>query len=315
MSAHQFTIVGLGEALFDVFPDRQVLGGAPLNVAVHAHQLASAGGESPRGRGVVVSRVGQDDLGDLVLQELRQRGMTTDFVQTDPDRDTGTVYVDMDASGGHSFRIVRDVAWDVLQYDFDIEDLAKRCDAVAFGTLAQRDGQTRNTIYRFLEDAKRAVKLFDVNLRQRYYDQRIIQRSCELSDIVKLNEHELPIICEQVGLAGAGRGEVNETDRKAEALRKKFSLDLVALTAGEKGTTLYTAGGKHSGEPVSYDRVDGADSVGAGDACTAGLLVSKVLRFDPARTVQLANHCGAYVASQHGATPMLPEEILKMVKG
>lgn len=307
--AHRFTIVGVGEALFDIFPDHQTLGGAPLNVAVHAHQLARPRG----GQGIVFSRIGQDELGERVLEELRRRGMSTDHIQTDPDRDTGRVYVRFDASGRHSYEIVSNVAWDVLQFDPDTEHLARRCDAVCFGTLAQRDAQSRHTIYRFLDTACHAVRLFDVNLRQNFYDARIIARSCEQATIVKLNDEELPIVCGLLGLSSVGVGEVDEQDRKAAALRQKFNLHMVVLTRGAEGTILFTEAGRFRGERVSYPPAANADSVGAGDACAAAILVGTVLRFDPQRIVNLANHAGAYVASQPGATPDLPESILSLV--
>ena len=165
---HPRTIIGLGEALYDVFPDQMRPGGAPLNLAVHAHQLGN--------RGVVVSRIGEDALGHQLLDDLRQRDMPTDHVQVDPDRATGTVLVQLDPAGEPTYDIVAHVAWDNLQWDPQMESLAAHADAVCFGSLAQRDGQTRNTIYRFLSSARRAVRLFDVNLRQHYHDRRSLDR-------------------------------------------------------------------------------------------------------------------------------------------
>jgi fructokinase len=309
--AARFTVVGLGEALFDVFPGRVVLGGAPLNVAVHAHQLAQPLG----GRGVVVSRVGQDDLGRQLLDELKSRGMTTDYVQADPDRDTGKVYVGHGADGQPTFDIVRHVAWDWLSFDPGDDSLANRCEAVCFGSLAQREAQARNSIYRFLSAAQRAVRLFDVNLRQNYYDANVLRRSCELATAVKLNEHELPVVADLLGLrVAAEKGSAYWLDRQAEALLKKWKLSLVAVTRGAHGTALYTPGGRVEGEPVAYPPADGADAVGAGDACAAGLLIGLIMRWPTGRTVNLANHAGAYVASQPGATPALPDAILDMLK-
>lgn len=301
--AGRFQIVGLGEALFDIFPDGQRLGGAPLNVAVHAHQLAAARG----GAGVVVSRVGQDALGDEVAAELHRRGMTSDHLQRDPDKDTGKVYVGVDARGQPSFEIVNDVAWDWLQFDFDAEEVAKRCEAVCFGTLAQRNAQSRNTIYRFLDTARRAIRLFDVNLRQNFYDRAILQRSCELSNAVKLNDQEMPVVAGLLGLPGT------TADAHAAALLKRYPLRMVVLTRGEKGTVIHTPSGAVEGEPASYPSVEGADAVGAGDACSAAVLVGAVLRLPLEKVVTLANHAGAYVASQPGATPALPEVIIKML--
>lgn len=301
--ASRYQIVGLGEALFDLFPSAQLLGGAPLNVAVHAHQLgASRGGE-----GIVVSRVGQDELGNQVESELKKRGMNPAHLQRDPDKDTGKVHVGVDAKGQPTFEIVVDVAWDWLQFDFDAEEVARRCDAVCFGTLAQRNAQSRNTIYRFLDSARRATRLFDVNLRQHFYDRNILHRSCELSSAVKLNDQELPIVARLLALPG------DTADKQVNALIKRYSLRHVVLTRGALGTLIYTATDRIQGDPVSYPAAANADAVGAGDACSAAILTGLVLRQPLDKVLTLANHAGAFVASQPGATPILPESILLMV--
>ena len=306
--AASFTIVGLGEALFDIFPDQQILGGAPLNVAVHAHQLGQVRG----GQGVVVSRIGQDDLGRRVVDDLTARGMSTAHLQTDPDRPTGRVYVGTDARGQPEYEIVEGVAWDWLQADPDLEDLARSCDAVCFGSLAQRIAQSRRTIYRFLNVARQAIRMFDVNLRQNSHSRDIIRESIKRSTVVKLNVEELPIVASLTGLpkpdgpAGA--------DAAAEALLRRHKLKAVVLTRGEQGTALYTPAGKAEGAPVQYESAENADHVGAGDACAAAILLGMVLRLAPQPTVDLANHAGAFVASQPGATPALPESILDMIR-
>jgi fructokinase len=308
MEAVQFTIVGLGESLFDIFADRQVLGGAPLNVALHAQQLGAPRG----GAGVVVSRVGQDVLGRRVEEELRQRGVSCDYLQSDPDRDTGRVYVSFDAAGQPDYDIVQDAAWEWLQFDPDLEDQARRCEAVCFGSLAQRNSQARNTIYRFLDAAnKRAVRMFDVNLRQNYYDRGILRRSMQFANVAKLNDEELPIIAAQLGAGSAS----DDADSRVGLLIRQFDLSVLVLTRGEAGTVLYTATEKHDGEPVHYEPAQDADPVGAGDACAAAILLGMVLRWPMDRILNLANHAGAFVASQPGATPTLPQAILDMTKG
>ncbi len=306
----RFTIIGLGEALFDVFPDRQILGGAPLNVAVHAHQLAQPRG----GRGVVVSRIGQDARGDTLLADLRSRGMSTEFIQTDPDRPTGTVYVDVGFDGEPSYEIVQGVAWDWLQFDPDAESLANACQAVCFGTLAQRISESRSCIQRFVTTAKRAIRLYDVNLRQEQYTAQIIRRSCEISTVVKLNETEMPIVAELCALTPSASSTVADPlEKLAMALLKKYDLKMIVLTRGERGTVLLTPQTRVEGEPVRYEAEEGADGVGAGDACAAAVLVGLVQRWPLDKVVQLANRMGAYVASRRGATPPLPDEILQMV--
>jgi fructokinase len=290
------TIVGIGEALFDVYGDQARLGGAPLNLAVHAQQLGNAG--------VVVSRVGDDQRGKAVFDELASRKMTTEHLQTDPDLPTGTVLVELDASGEPTYQILRQVAWDALQFDPDLETLARRIDAVCFGTLAQREGQTRNTLYRFLQCAPQAIRMLDVNLRQSFYDRRILQRSIELATAVKLNAKELRLLDEMFGLGATF------DDAAAALMRKHANIKWVALTRGAEGNVVYTPTGRHTAEPVVIEAV--VDAVGAGDSAAAALLHGATRRWPWDKTLKLANHLGAYVATQNGACPPLTPEILKL---
>ncbi|QNN21054.1 carbohydrate kinase [Planctomycetales bacterium ZRK34] len=289
-------IVGLGEALFDLFGDEARLGGAPLNVAVHAQQLGN--------HGLVVSRIGQDDYGDRLLDDLRGRDMNVDYIQHDPDLPTGQVIVRMSDSGEPDYDIVSNVAWDVLQYDYDLEDLARVADAICFGTLAQRNGQSRNTIYRFLETARHTIRLLDVNLRQEYYDRRILTRSLELATAAKLNTAELRVLDEMFSLGAS-------FDDAAFALRKKFDLQWVAVTRGHEGTSVYTADEQHTADPVVVDCSQG-DAVGAGDATSAALLHGATHRWPWQQTLTLANRLGAFVASQRGACPPLPDDLTRL---
>jgi len=286
----------MGEALFDVFPDETRLGGAPLNLALHAHQLGNDG--------TIVSRIGQDDLGRRLLEELARREMSDDHLQTDPDHPTGTVLIDFDAEGEPTYDIIEQVAWDYLQWDGDLDDLARHCDAVAFGTLAQRTAQTRNNIYRFLGEARRAVKLLDVNLRQDYYDRRGITRSLELVDAVKANRMEVERLGQLLGLEG-------DPADVAGRLIGQFDLKWLAVTAGAEGVTVFTPDGRAHSGPTRPAEADG-NPVGAGDACAAALLHGVVRRWPWDRTIELANRLGGYVASQPGACPDLPEELLKL---
>ncbi len=303
--AQGLTIVGLGEALFDVFADRQVVGGAPLNAAVHAHQLASTLG----GSGVPVSRIGRDELGRRLLDELSARGVPTAAIQVDDRRPTGRVLVTL-RGGEPDYEIVRDAAWDHIEFTDDLRRLAEGCDAVCFGTLAQRGPRSRETILQFLRHAQQAIRMFDVNLRQAFFDEGVIRQGCELATVLKLNEQEMPQVRGMLGLEDVGP---SGADRPAMELRERLALDAVVLTRGALGTALYTSGGKAEGEPVRFPMHPGADSVGAGDACAAGVLVGMLLGWPPERTVALANAAGAFVASQPGATPQLPRDILRRV--
>ena len=295
------TIVGLGEALWDMLPGGKQLGGAPLNVACCAQQLVKPRG----GRGVVASRVGKDALGDLVDRALHERGMPTAYLQHDEQHATGTVHVELD-QGQPTFTIMPDVAWDHLEFTSEWADLAATCTAVCFGSLAQRSAASRQAIWQFLDAARPAIRLFDVNLRQSFYDRESIVESCRRATIVKLNEEELPIVAELLELKGSTR------DEQLAALRTKWHVEAVVLTRGERGTLMVLAGETIDPPPASYPQQSDADSVGAGDACSAGILAGRVLGLPPARTAELANHLGAYVASQPGATPQLPASIIDL---
>lgn len=304
-----FTIVGLGEALFDLLPEREVLGGAPLNVVVHAQQLAAPLG----GRALLVSRVGADERGQRLRGELAARGLDATYLQTDPERPTGTVRVQLE-QGEPSYDIMGDVAWDRLEFTPKLSALAATCDAVCYGTLAQREEPTRQTIRRFLETATRAVRLFDVNLRQHYYDAAVLRRGFELASFAKMNEAELPVVVETLGLKGDPSGAGQTIEGLANALRQEFKLGAVILTRGARGASLFTDDGQLDASPTRYPTSPDADRVGAGDAFSAALLVGMVRDWSPMETLLLANRLGAYVASVAGATPVLPPEILAQAR-
>ena len=321
------TIVGLGEALWDVLPGGKVLGGAPLNVACHVHALlqCSAGASPSRnlrgGQAVVASRVGTDALGDEVVRELARRGMATDFVQRDALHPTSTVNVrfDVPLPGPHpagegpgegqnpTFTFTPDIAWDHLEFTPDWAQLAARCDAVCFGTLAQRSPLSRAAIWQFLDAAPQAIRLFDVNLRQGFYDGESILEGCRRATLIKLNEHELPVVGE---LAGLSAGSPHD---QLARLRDKFNLEAAIYTRGGGGTMMVLDSEIIDPRPESYPMAPNSDAVGAGDACSAGVLVGWLLGLPPARIAELANHLGAFVASQPGATPELPLTITAMI--
>lgn len=303
-----FTIVGLGESLFDVFPDRAILGGAPLNVAFHAHQLCSTSG----GRGVVASRAGIDDLGRQLLSELRTCGLTTDYVQIDESHPTGRVDITL-RHGEPTYNFLADVAWDHLEWTPQWRQLAETCHAVVFGTLAQRCPTSRATVQRFVETARQAIRLFDVNLRVNFFDADSLRRGAELATAIKLNADELPIVLRLLGLVddvtdSALRDEPSGGSRLLRAFAPT-GLRTVVVTRGEQGTELLTTAGSVRGPVAKFERHPQADNVGAGDACSAGLLWGWLNGWPSERTVTLANRLGAFVASQPGATPTIPDDL------
>jgi fructokinase len=300
-SASVPAIVSIGEALFDNFNGRKVLGGAPLNFAVHASALLVHQPQSA----AVISRVGNDPDGQRLIVELEQRKLDTRWVQHDPAHPTGQAVVTTNAQGEPEYDIVRDVAWDFLEFTPDVAAAAAGAKLVCFSTLAQRSNPSRTTIERFVDTAG-GIRLFDVNLRQQYYSRSLLSDCLRRATHVKLNQDELHRVCELL--------EIDGTDllERCERLITRFDLQLVALTRGASGTLLRTVDRTIEGAPVSYPPAPGADSVGAGDACNAGLAVGLLLGWELDRVVSLGNHCGAYVASQRGATPPLPDALLEL---
>jgi fructokinase len=300
--SRSINVVGLGEALWDVLPSGKVLGGAPLNVACHAHRLLGG-----RGDGIVASRVGADSLGDEVLADLTRRGMTTKFVQRDPVHPTSTVTVELHA-GQPTYTFAADIAWDHLERPKELLELATTCDAICFGTLAQRTRQSREAIWSVLFAGYGAMLLFDVNLRQGFYDRESVEEGCRRATFVKLNEQELPIVADLLELPPGS------SHQRLLRLLDRFEIWGAVLTRGERGTLIVMPDQIFDSPPVSYPAAPTADTVGAGDACSAAVLVGLVLDWPLERTVALANHMGAYVASQPGATPDLPVTIAAMIE-
>ncbi len=296
--AGPFQVVGLGEILWDLFPEGKILGGAPANFAYHARVLGD--------EGLPVSRVGTDELGREIRLRLSELGVPDRQVQTDPARPTGTVQVELDSRGVPAFTITPEVAWDFLEWSGELEALAGRTDAVCFGSLAQRSPRSRRTIRAFLAALpSRALRVFDVNLRQSWYSEEVLSASLAASSILKLNSSELPVVLRTLGLEEPG-----EPLQGCRLLRERFGLELVCLTLGEQGSLLVAEGGESR---QAGFRVQVVDTVGSGDAFTAALCHHRLRGSSLERIGQAANRYGAWVASQAGATPPAPAEILRAV--
>jgi fructokinase len=281
-------VVGLGEVLWDMFPEGKKLGGAPANFAYISTLLGD--------RGVVASRVGNDELGREVVLRVKALGGDTAEIQTDPIHATGTVEVSIDQEGQAKFDIKKDVAWDFLEWTSEWSALAKRCDAVCFGSLAQRAAQSRETIQSFLQEAfPSAVCVFDVNLRQCYHTAELLSASMQIAHVVKLNHEELPVVTKLLGF------ESPEEKTAAKWLQEKFNLRLVCVTRGARGSLMI--GENDSVEHPGFE-VKVADTVGAGDAFTAALVHHFLRGASLAEMSEAANQLGSWVASQVGAMPV-----------
>lgn len=293
-----FTIVGLGELLWDMFPQGKQLGGAPANFAYMTALLGD--------RGIVASRVGEDRLGQEAIWQLKASGLDTSQIQMDGKHATGTVLVQVDSKGQAEYKFTADVAWDHLAWSEEWEALAKSADAVCFGSLAQRADESRATIRKFLQSVPaNAARVFDVNLRQAFYSAEILRIALLHANIMKVNHEELPRIVEMFG------EKFNEEKEAACWLAEEFGLKLVCVTRGCRGSLL-VCDGKRVEHPGFTIKV--ADTVGAGDAFTAALVHHWLKKTPLEEMNRAANRLGAWVASQEGAMPVADESVLGAIK-
>jgi fructokinase len=287
----KYKILGIGEVLWDMLPSGKQMGGAPANFAFHARSMGADAS--------IVSRVGDDALGREIIERLFALGVPTCAVSLDGSHPTGTVDVELAADGQPRYIIHEGVAWDHLLPD--AMETAEEADAVCFGTLAQRCEPSRTAIRAMVEASKpNALRIFDVNLRQDFYSREVIEGSLELANVLKLNDAELPVLADLVGLrADAAREQIAE-------LTKRFGLRLVAYTRGAEGSWLYD-GKRWSEHPGVRAKVK--DTIGAGDSFTAAVTMGMLLGWDIDRISEVANRVAAFVCSCEGGTPQLPEEL------
>ncbi|GAB6013034.1 carbohydrate kinase family protein [Viscerimonas tarda] len=277
-------IIGLGEILWDMLPTGKVLGGAPANFAYHASQFGY--------EGIAVSAIGKDTLGTEILDNLTGKKMKT-LLET-VDYPTGTVAVTLDEKGVPQYEICEGVAWDNIPFTAQTEELAKRCVAVCFGSLAQRSIVSRLTIHKFLEYVPAdALKIFDINLRQHFYSKEIIVESLKNCNILKINDDEVKIVAELFGIEG-------EEDAVCKKILKEYGLQMVIETKGAVGSYVFTA---NETSYVPTPKVQVTDTIGAGDSFTgafvASLLDGKSIPEAHAKAVEIS----AWLCTQQGAMP------------
>lgn len=276
-------ILCVGEVLWDSLPAGLFIGGAPFNVACH---LSAAGAPVS-----MVTRVGDDRLGEEAVRRAAHYGVGTDLFQVDPSLPTGFVRAVVDDAGHAQYDILAPAAWDAIEPTAELLSRAARARAVVFGSLAQRHAIARGTIQR-LWDSK-ALMVFDLNLRPPFEDREVIQRSLARADVVKVTQHELQRLARWFGLPDDQR-------EGAVALAERFSCRMVCVTRGKDGAALLRDGvwTEHPGFEVEV-----RDTVGAGDAFLAVLLVGFLAGSDSNTLLHDANLIGAYVATQFGAVP------------
>ncbi|MCM1076319.1 MAG: carbohydrate kinase [Bacteroides sp.] len=286
-------VVGMGEVLWDILPDGKKIGGAPANFAYHVSQFGLPS--------CVVSAVGNDALGHEIVENFTSKGLNQLIAEVP--YPTGTVLVEIDSAGVPQYDIKENVAWDNIPYTDRLAKLAKNTKAVCFGSLAQRNVVSRDTINRFLDAMPKgddSLVVFDVNLRQDFYDKEILCNSMSRSNILKINDEELVIVSRMFGYPGI------DLQAKCRGLLEEYDLKMLILTCGINGSYVFTPGNV-SFQPTPKVKV--ADTVGAGDSFTAAFIAS-ILK---GKSVEEAHLCAAltsaYVCTREGAMPILPPEL------
>lgn len=285
-------VVGMGEALWDVLPEGKKIGGAPANFAYHVSQFGLPS--------CVVSAVGEDALGKEIVENFTSKGLNQLIAEVP--YPTGTVQVEIDPAGIPQYDIKENVAWDNIPYTDLLADLAGRTKAVCFGSLAQRNVVSRDTINSFLDampDTDGTLKVFDVNLRQGFYTKEILCNSMKRCNILKINDEELVAVSRMFGYPGI------DLQDKCWILLGKYNLRMLILTCGINGSYVFTPGNV-SFQPTP--KVEVADTVGAGDSFTAAFIASILKGKSVAEAHSLAVRTSAFVCTQKGAMPILPKQ-------
>jgi fructokinase len=294
----KFIVAGIGELLWDIFKNVKKPGGAPANFAYHISALGHSG--------IIISRIGNDELGCEIIDFLEKLNLDTKNIQIDNRKPTGTVVVEMDEDNQPVYIIKEEVAWDFLEWSGKINDLLASIDAVCFGTLAQRNEESRQTILKFLKMVNRkAVKILDINLRQSFYSEQIIEESLKLADILKLNTDELNVLSNMFKI----NLKYSEKDI-CRFLIDKFSLSLLCLTKGEEGSLMLN-GNSYCESPAFPYEV--ADRVGAGDAFTAAMIIQYLKGNTIAQISEYANRLASWVTSNKGGTPVYDSVIRRIM--
>ncbi|RKY56243.1 MAG: carbohydrate kinase [Candidatus Neomarinimicrobiota bacterium] len=286
-------ILCVGEILWDSLPDGLFLGGAPFNVA---YQLSSLGEKV-----AIASKIGNDNLGERVIQILKDKKIASDLIQVDSSVPTGIVNVSLDHSGSANYEFMNTSAWDYLELTEDLKKRALYSRAMVFGTLAQRNIKTRKTIMSLCELS--SFKILDINLRPPFENKEIVENSLYFADLLKLNTHELAKLGSWFDLG-------SKTTDITENIIKKYNTKIICITRGANGAILWI-GGKWYEHP-GY-RVNVVDTVGSGDAFLAALISGLFLERKVSEVLEFANSVGAYVATKNGATPKLNFEMIRKI--
>lgn len=296
-------VVGIGEALFDCLPEGRKLGGAPANFAYHVSQFGL--------NGCAISAIGDDELGEEIVETFEKVDLR--YVLPRVEQPTGTVKVTLDDKGIPQYDICLGVAWDNIPQTYEMLEVARNAEAICFGSLAQRSETSRRTIHAFLDAApKSALRVFDINLRQRWYTAEVIAESLNRANVLKINDEELDVVAAMLlGVTSNTPGKLIAEDPEktrlvCSDLIAKYNLKMLILTCGAIGSYVFT---EDEESYISTPKVVVADTVGAGDSFTATFVVRMLQGKSIREAHENAVQVSAFVCTQNGAMPVLPENL------
>jgi fructokinase len=294
-----FNVVAFGEILWDLLPDKVILGGAPFNFTYRIHSLGH--------NASIISSIGNDDLGKEALIKVRDLGMPTEHIQQDQRYPTGTVEVILDEDKKPDYNIITGVAYDHIRLEESLFSLVKKADCLCFGSLAQRNKESRQTLQALLASFKGRFRFYDINLRKNCYDREVIHASLLSTDLLKLNDEEAVEMNELLQLGGEGLKGIGE------AIVREYPVQACVITLGSNGVLALSSDDEIVYEP-GY-QVLMQDPLGAGDAFSAGFVSQLLAGSDLRRACRFGNQLGAIVATQAGATQTITPTAMKVVEG
>lgn len=289
-----------GEILWDCLPSGRHVGGAPFNVAAHLVQLGTSA--------TLISAIGKDPLGDEILQAATEKRVNTEIIRRHPTLPTGTVIVKINEKGNATYDIVEPVAWDEIEVSPETVEAVAQASGFVFGSLSCRSEHNIKALDALL-DLQGPMKFFDVNLRPPYADPERVVKLAARADVLKMNHEEVGQLAAYVQTGDTACDEPLDTDsvaRAAAVVAEKTDTPIICVTRAENGAALWDRGTMVI-SPAPQVKVK--DTVGAGDSFMAGLMFGLTNKMDARAVVANACRVGAFVASHHGATPVLPNDI------
>ena len=291
-------IVAFGEVVWDILPNGKVLGGTPSNFVFRCNTLGE--------EGFLLSRLGDDELGHAALDKLKELGVGDRNIQMDSEFKTGTVDVSFDDNNNPTYKVAPDVAFDHIEFSAEALKLVRTADCVVFGLLPQRFGISKNTLRELLKESRDSVHFFDLKLFEHFFDKRVVERLLKASHIVRIKEREVALLAEKLGL------EVDNLERFAETFAKKFKMDLVIITRGEKGILAY-----HKKHGLFFEPgfvIELQDDVGSGMAFAAGFLHYYLNGKRIEEALKFGNATGALNSTKRGGTSLFTKaDVLKFM--